>query len=46
MIGIRVTRYATYKTVGRNAAGAADINVPVTVFGEPRQYGVQLRRNF
>ncbi|NOZ66128.1 MAG: TonB-dependent receptor [Alphaproteobacteria bacterium] len=39
-------RYATYKTVGRNATGAADINVPVTVFGEPRQYGVQLRRNF
>lgn len=39
-------RYATYITVGRNAAGAADPSVPVTVFGEPRQYGVQLRRNF
>ncbi len=39
-------RYATYITVGRNASGAADINVPVTVLGSPRQYGVQLRRNF
>lgn len=39
-------RYATYITVGRNAAGAADLSVPVTVLGEPRQYGVQLRRNF
>lgn len=39
-------RYATYITVGRNAAGEADLNVPVTVLGSPRQYGVQLRRNF
>ena len=39
-------RFATYITVGRSAAGAADINVPVTVLGEPRQYGVQVRRNF
>tara|TARA_R110002096_G_scaffold377632_3_gene571471 strand:- start:5122 stop:7239 length:2118 start_codon:yes stop_codon:yes gene_type:complete len=39
-------RYATYITVGRNAAGEADLNVPVTVLGEPRQYGIQLRRHF
>ncbi len=39
-------RYATYITVGRNAAGEADLSVPVTVLGSPRQYGVQLRRNF
>ncbi|VAV87152.1 TonB-dependent receptor [hydrothermal vent metagenome] len=40
------TKYATYITVGRNAAGAADINVPVTVRGAPRQFGFKLRRNF
>lgn len=40
------TRYATYITVGRNTSGAADIGLPVTVFGEPRQYGIQLKRNF
>jgi iron complex outermembrane recepter protein len=39
-------RFATYITVGRNAAGAADLSVPVTVLGSPRQYGIQLRRNF
>ncbi len=39
-------RFATYITVGRNAAGAADLNVPVTVLGSPRQYGISLRRNF
>lgn len=39
-------RYATYITLGRNTAGAADPNLPVTVFGEPRQYGIQLKRNF
>ena len=39
-------RYATYITLGRNIAGAADPNLPVTVFGEPRQYGIQLKRNF
>jgi len=40
------TKYATYITVGRNAAGAADLNVPVTVRGAPRQFGFKLRRNF
>lgn len=39
-------RYATYITVGRNAAGAADPSLPVTVFGEPRQYGIQIRKNY
>jgi len=39
-------RYATYITLGRNTAGAADPSLPVTVFGEPRQYGIQLKRNF
>ncbi|WP_333698004.1 TonB-dependent receptor [Kordiimonas lacus] len=39
-------RYATYITTGRNVAGAADSSLPVTVFGEPRQYGIQLKRNF
>lgn len=39
-------RYATYITVGRNAASEADINVPVTVHGDPRQYGILVSRNF
>ncbi len=39
-------RYATYITVGRNAASEADINVPVTVHGAPIQYGALLRYNF
>lgn len=39
-------RYATYITTGRNVAGAADSSLPVTVFGEPRQYGIQLKRIF
>jgi len=39
-------RYATYITTGRNIAGASDSSLPVTVFGEPRQYGIQLKRNF
>tara|TARA_R110002096_G_scaffold195693_2_gene378376 strand:+ start:16404 stop:18509 length:2106 start_codon:yes stop_codon:yes gene_type:complete len=39
-------RYATYITVGRNAASEADNNVPVTVHGDPRQYGILVRRNF
>jgi iron complex outermembrane recepter protein len=39
-------KYVTYITVGRNAAGAADLGVPVSVRGEPRQYGVKFRRNF
>ncbi|VAV97882.1 TonB-dependent receptor [hydrothermal vent metagenome] len=39
-------RYATYITSGRTAAGGESANMPITVFGEPRQYGVRLRRNF
>jgi len=39
-------KYATYITLGRNTAGAADPTLPVTVFGEPRQYGIQLKKNF
>jgi len=39
-------RYATYITVGRNAASQADINVPVTVHGAPIQYGALVRLNF
>jgi iron complex outermembrane recepter protein len=39
-------KYVTYITVGRNAAGAADLNVPVSVRGEPRQYGVKFRINY
>ncbi len=39
-------RYATYKTSARTITGGADPDKSVTVFGEPRQFGIQLRRNF
>jgi len=39
-------RYATYKTSARTITGGADPDRSVTVFGEPRQFGIQLRRNF
>ena len=40
------TKYATYITAGRNAAGASDDSIPITVRGEPREFGIKLRRNF
>ncbi|AXK42767.1 TonB-dependent receptor [Erythrobacter aureus] len=39
-------RYATYKTFGTDASGVSNPDLPLTVYGEPRQYGVQLRRFF
>jgi iron complex outermembrane receptor protein len=39
-------RYATYITSARDINGGADANVSSAVYGEPRQYGIQLRRNF
>ncbi|MCK0071106.1 TonB-dependent receptor [Kordiimonas laminariae] len=39
-------RYVTYITSGRNVLGEADGSLPVSVFGEPRQYGIQLKRTF
>lgn len=39
-------RYATYKTVGTDATGVSNPALPLAVYGEPRQYGVQLVRRF
>jgi iron complex outermembrane receptor protein len=39
-------RYATYKTVGTDATGVSNPALPLSVFGEPRQYGVQMLRRF
>lgn len=36
-------RYASYKAVGTDATGVSNPALPLTVFGEPRQYGIQLR---
>ena len=36
-------RYATYKAVGTDGVGVSNPNLPLTVFGEPRQYGLQVR---
>jgi iron complex outermembrane receptor protein len=40
------TRYATYRTVGTDTTGVSNPALPLAVFGEPRQYGVQLRYSF
>ena len=39
-------RYATYKAVGTDALGVSNPDLPLTVFGEPRQYGLQVRYFF
>lgn len=39
-------RYATYKTFGTDATGVSNPDLPLTVYGEPRQYGVELRHFF
>jgi iron complex outermembrane receptor protein len=39
-------RYASYKAVGTDATGVSNPDLPLTVYGEPRQYGVQLRYFF
>lgn len=39
-------RYATYKAVGTDSTGVSNPDLPLTVYGEPRQYGLQLRRYF
>lgn len=39
-------RYATYKTVGTDTTGVSNPSLPLAVFGEPRQYGLQVVRNF
>lgn len=36
-------RYASYKAVGTDPTGVSNPAYPLTVFGEPRQYGIQLR---
>lgn len=36
-------RYASYIAVGTDATGVSNPALPLTVYGEPRQYGVQLR---
>lgn len=40
------TRYASYKAVGTDATGVSNPSLPLTVFGEPRQYGLQLNYFF
>lgn len=40
------TRYATYRTVGTDTTGVSNPTLPLAVFGEPRQYGLQLRYSF
>jgi iron complex outermembrane receptor protein len=39
-------RYASYKAVGTDATGVSSPSLPLTVYGEPRQMGVQLRYTF
>lgn len=39
-------RYATYKTVGTDTTGVSNPNLPLAVFGEPRQYGLQVVWSF
>jgi len=39
-------RYVTYKTAAVNAAGSTDLTQPKATYGEPRQYGVELRYFF
>lgn len=39
-------RYATYKAAGTDALGVSNPDLPLTVFGEPRQYGLQVRYFF
>jgi len=39
-------RYASYITSARDITGGADANASSAVYGEPRQYGIQLRRTF
>ncbi|MBO9695948.1 MAG: TonB-dependent receptor [Sphingopyxis sp.] len=39
-------RYASYKAVGTDVTGVSNPDLPQTVFGEPRQYGIQLRHFF
>ncbi|MBV8238775.1 MAG: TonB-dependent receptor [Sphingomonas sp.] len=39
-------RYVTYKTAAVNLAIDADVNQPKATYGEPRQYGVELRYSF
>lgn len=39
-------RYASYKAVGTDVSGVSNPSLPLTVYGEPRQYGMQLRYNF
>ena len=39
-------RYASYKAVGTDVSGVSNPSLPLTVYGEPRQYGVQLRYSF
>ena len=40
------TRYATYRTVGTDTTGISNPSLPLAVFGEPRQYGIQVRYTF
>ena len=39
-------RYASYKAVGTDATGVSNPSLPLTVYGEPRQIGAQLRYTF
>lgn len=39
-------RYATYRTVGTDTTGVSNPNLPLAVFGEPRQYGLQVIWSF
>ncbi|MDH2135187.1 TonB-dependent receptor [Sphingobium yanoikuyae] len=40
------TRYASYKAVGTDVTGVSNPDLPLTLYGEPRQYGIQLRHFF
>ncbi|MES2135896.1 MAG: TonB-dependent receptor [Pseudomonadota bacterium] len=39
-------RYASYKAVGTDVTGVSNPALPLIVYGEPRQYGLQLRYFF
>ncbi len=39
-------RYASYKAVGTDPTGISNPDLPLTVYGEPRQYGMQMRYFF
>ncbi|WP_257551544.1 TonB-dependent receptor [Sphingopyxis sp. DBS4] len=39
-------RYVSYSTIGTDATGVSNPTLPLYIYGEPRQYGLQLRYFF